>query len=170
MKIKNLIGKLGAAFMAGLCAFSMLGSSVSGVITASAANSSTENSAFPSADTVIAKAATLLGSPYTFGNKGYWYAYNQGEYTPLSVETINSLGIDCSGLVYYTLTQLGYSTSGFSWNNPVPVDTAHWLSVNENCTITYKGVTSKVDVQKQNVSTNDRPYWERVCSKYAAAH
>ena len=161
MKIKNLIGKLGAAFMAGLCAFSMLGSSVSGVITASAANSSTENSAFPSADTVIAKAATLLGSPYTFGNKGYWYAYNQGEYTPLSVETINSLGIDCSGLVYYTLTQLGYSTSGFSWNNPVPVDTAHWLSVNENCTITYKGVTSKVDVQKQNVSTNDRPYWER---------
>ena len=161
MKIKNLIGKLGAAFMAGLCAFSMLGSSVSGIITASVANSSTENSAFPSADTVIAKAATLLGSPYTFGNKGYWYAYNQGEYTPLSVETINSLGIDCSGLVYYTLTQLGYSTNGFSWNNPVPVDTAHWLSVNENCTITYKGVTSKVDVQKQNVSTNDRPYWER---------
>lgn len=161
MKIKNLIGKLGAAFMAGLCAFSMLGSSVSGIITASAANSSTENSAFPSADTVIAKAATLLGSPYTFGNKGYWYAYNQGEYTPLSVETINILGIDCSGLVYYTLTQLGYKTSGFSWNNPVPVDTAHWLSVNENCTITYKGVTSKVDVQKQNVSTNDRPYWER---------
>ena len=127
-RIKSkILKKLGAAFMAGLCAFSMLGSSVSGIITASAANLSTENSALPSADTVIAKAATLLGSPYTFGNKGYWYAYNQGEYTPLSVETINSLGIDCSGLVYYTLTQLGYSTSGFSWNNPVPVDTAHCL-------------------------------------------
>ena len=156
----KILRKLGAGFMAGLCAFSMLGSSVSGVITANAAGNSTQNSAFPSADMVIAKAATLLGSPYTFGNKGYWYAYNQGQYTPLSVQTINNLGIDCSGLVYYTLTQLGYKTSGFSWNNPVPFDTDHWLSVNDNCTITYDGVTSKVDVEKQNIKTTDRPYWE----------
>ena len=159
-KKSKILKKLGAGFMAGLCAFSMLGSSVSGAITANAASTSTENSAFPSADMVIAKAATLLGSPYTFGNKGYWYAYNQGQYTPLSVQTINNLGIDCSGLVYYTLTQLGYKTSGFSWNNPVPVDTDHWLSVNDNCTITYDGVTSKVDVEKQNIKTTDRPYWE----------
>lgn len=156
----KILRKLSAGLMAGLCAFSMLGSSVSGAITANAASTSTENSAFPSSDTVIAKAATLLGSPYTFGNKGYWYAYNQGQYTPLSVQTINNLGIDCSGLVYYTLTQLGYKTSGFSWNNPVPVDTDHWLSVNDNCTITYDGVTSKVDVEKQNIKTTDRPYWE----------
>ena len=146
--------------MAGLCAFSMLGSTMSGVITANAASNSTENSAFPSSDTVIAKAATLLGTPYTFGNKGYWYAYNQGQYTPLSVQTINNLGIDCSGLVYYTLTQLGYKTSGFSWNNPVPVDTDHWLSVNDNCTISYGGKTSKIDVEKKNIKTTDRPYWE----------
>lgn len=160
-KIKSkILKKLSAGFMAGLCVFSMLGSSMSGVITANASSTSTENSAFPSADTVIAKAATLLGSPYTFGNKGYWYAYNQGQYTPLSVQTINNLGIDCSGLVYYTLTQLGYKTSGFSWNNPVPVDTAHWLTVNDNCIITYDGVTSKVDVEKANIKTTDRPYWE----------
>ena len=159
--IKNrILKKLSTGFMAGLCAFSMLGSSMSGAITASAASTSTENPAFPSADTVIAKAATLLGSPYTFGNKGYWYAYNQGQYTPLSVETINNLGIDCSGLVYYTLTQLGYKTSGFSWNNPVPVDTDHWLTVNDNCTITYDGKTSKVEVEKKNIKTTDRPYWE----------
>jgi len=159
-KKSKILKKLSAGFMAGLCAFSMFGSSMSGVITASAASTSTENAAFPSADTVIAKAATLLGSPYTFGNKGYWYAYNQGQYTPLSVETINNLGIDCSGLVYYTLTQLGYSTSGFSWNNPVPVDTDHWLTVNDNCTITYDGKTSKVEVEKKNIKTTDRPYWE----------
>ena len=160
-KIKSkILKKLSAGFMAGLCAFSMLGSTMSGVITANAASTSTENSAFPSADTVIAKAATLLGSPYTFGNKGYWYAYNQGQYTPLSVQTINNLGIDCSGLVYYTLTQLGYKTSGFSWNNPVPVDTDHWLTVNDNCTISYGGKTSKVDVEKKNIKTTDRPYWE----------
>ena len=160
-KIKSkILKKLSAGFMAGLCAFSMLGSTMSGVITANAASTSTENSAFPSADTVIAKAATLLGSPYTFGNKGYWYAYNQDQYTPLSVQTINNLGIDCSGLVYYTLTQLGYKTSGFSWNNPVPVDTDHWLSVNDNCTISYGGKTSKIDVEKKNIKTTDRPYWE----------
>ena len=71
-KIKSkILKKLSAGFMAGLCAFSMLGSTMSGVITANAASTSAENSAFPSADTVIAKAATLLGSPYTFGNKGY---------------------------------------------------------------------------------------------------
>ena len=161
-KIKSkILKKLSAGFMAGLCAFSMFGSSMSGAITASAASTPMENPAFPSADTVIAKAATLLGSPYTFGNKGYWYAYNQGQYTPLSVETINNLGIDCSGLVYYTLTQLGYKTSGFSWNNPVPVDTDHWLTVNDNCTITYDGKTSKVEVEKKNIKTTDRPYWER---------
>ena len=160
-KIKSkILKKLSAGFMAGLCAFSMLGSSMSGVITANAASSSTENAAFPSADTVIAKAANLLGTPYTYGNKGYWYAYDQGQYTPLSVQTINNLGIDCSGLVYYTLTQLGYSTSGFSWNNPVPVDTDHWLTVNDNCTITYDGKTSKVEVEKKNIKTTDRPYWE----------
>ena len=159
-KKSKILKKLSAGFMAGLCAFSMLGSSMSGAITANAASSSTENAAFPSADTVIAKAATLLGTPYTYGNKGYWYAYDQGQYTPLSVQTINNLGIDCSGLVYYTLTQLGYKTSGFSWNNPVPVDTDHWLTVNDNCTITYDGKTSKVEVEKKNIKTTDRPYWE----------
>ena len=159
-KKSKILKKLSAGFMAGLCAFSMFGSSMSGAITASAASTPMENLAFPSADTVIAKAATLLGTPYTFGNKGYWYAYDQGQYTPLSVETINNLGIDCSGLVYYTLTQLGYKTSGFSWNNPVPVDTDHWLTVNDNCTITYDGKTSKVEVEKKNIKTTDRPYWE----------
>ena len=159
-KKSKILKKLSAGFMAGLCAFSMLGSSMSGAITASAASTPMENPAFPSAGTVIAKAATLLGSPYTYGNKGYWHAYDQGQYTPLSVETINNLGIDCSGLVYYTLTQLGYKTSGFSWNNPVPVDTDHWLTVNDNCTITYDGKTSKVEVEKKNIKTTDRPYWE----------
>ena len=150
-KIKSkILKKLSAGFMAGLCAFSMLGSTMSGVITANAASTSTENSAFPSADTVIAKAATLLGYPYT----------------PLSVQTINNLGIDCSGLVYYTLTQLGYKTSGFSWNNPVPVDTDHWLTVNDNCTISYGGKTSKVDVERPSIlGVFQRfDYYARFCS------
>lgn len=165
-KYGKLLSKIGAGFISGLCAFSMIGTSLRGAITASAASTSTENglskaqTAFPSSDTVIAKAATLLGAPYGFGFKGYSGVYTQGSYSPLSVEYINQQGIDCSGLVYYTMTQLGYSTSGFSWNNPNPVDTMHWLTVDDNCTVTYKGETSKIDVEKQNIKTTDRPYWE----------
>lgn len=160
-KNNKIVKKLSAGFMAGLCAFSMLGSNLSGTIPARAESvSTTENAAFPSADEVIAQAATLLGKKYLFGYKGFTGVYYQDSYKPLSEEYIRGQGIDCSGLVYYTLTHLGYSTSGFSWNNPVPVDTAHWLSVGDNCTITYDGVTSKVDVEKKQISTEERPYWE----------
>ena len=40
------------------------------------------------------------------------------------------------------------------------MDTDHWLTVNDNCTISYGGKTSKVDVEKKNIKTTDRPYWE----------
>ena len=77
------------------------------------------------------------------------------------LQTINNLGIDCSGLVYYTLTQLGYKTSGFSWNNPVPVDTDHWLYSQRQLHHQLTTVkTSKVEVEKKNIKTTDRPYWE----------
>lgn len=159
-KPKNKIFKrIGAGLLAGFCAFSMLGSTMGGVVSASAA--STVEPAFPSTDKVIAKAASLLGAPYGFGFKGYQGVYYQGQYSPLSESWIRQQGLDCSGLIYYTMTQLGYSTSGFSWNNPVPVDTDHWLTVNSNCTVTYDGVTAKIDVEKQNIKTSERPYWER---------
>lgn len=46
-KIKSkILKKLSAGFMAGLCAFSMLGSTMSGVITANAASTSTETLRF----------------------------------------------------------------------------------------------------------------------------
>lgn len=160
MNLKKMIKKLGAGIMASLCALSVIGGSITtGGITSSAAIT-TENAAFPSADKVIAQAATLLGSPYGWGFKGYSGIYYQGSYSPLSLDYVRNQGVDCSGLLYYTLTHLGYSTSGFSWNNPVPVDTPHWLSVNDNCTITYNGVTSKIDVEKANIPYTERPYWE----------
>ena len=159
-KNNNLIRKLGAGLMASLCAVSMLATPMTGMLSASAASSATENEAFPSADEVIAQAATLLGSPYGWGFKGYTGVYYQGSYSPLSLDYVRQQGVDCSGLIYYTLAHLGYSTSGFSWNNPVPVDTPHWLSVNDNCTITYNGVTSKIDVEKENIPYKERPYWE----------
>ena len=148
-KNNRIIKKIGAGFMAGLCAFSMLGTSMGGVMSAKAEYiAGTENPAFPTVDEVIFQAATLLGSPYAFGCKGYTGIYYQDSYKPLDIEYVRNQGVDCSGLVYYTLTHLGFKTTGFSWNNPVPVDTNHWLSVNDDCTITYNGVTTKVDVEK----------------------
>ena len=160
-KNNRIIKKLSAGFMAGLCAFSMLGTNLSSTLPANAANvSTTENAAFPSANKVIAQAATLLGTPYNFGFKGFTGVYYQDSYKALDLDFVRNQGLDCSGLVYYTLTHLGYKTSGFSWNNPVPVDTTHWLTVNDNCTISYGGVTSKIDVEKAKISTEERPYWE----------
>ena len=159
-KNDNCIRKISAGLMASLCAVSMLATPMTGMISASAASAATENEAFPSADEVIAQAATLLGSPYGWGFKGYTGVYYQGSYSPLSLDYVRQQGVDCSGLIYYTLAHLGYSTSGFSWNNPVPVDTPHWLSVNDNCTITYNGVTSKIDIEKENIPYKERPYWE----------
>lgn len=159
-KNNNFIRKFSAGLMASLCAVSMLATPMTGMISASAASSATENEAFPSADEVIAQAATLLGSPYGWGFKGYTGVYYQGSYSPLSLDYVRQQGVDCSGLIYYTLAHLGYSTSGFSWNNPVPVDTPHWLSVSDNCTITYNGVTSKIDVEKENIPYKECPYWE----------
>ena len=159
-KNNSLIRKLGAGLMASLCAVSMLATPMTGVLTASAVSTATENEASPSADEVIAQAATLLGSPYGWGFKGYTGVYYQDSYSPLSLDYVRQQGVDCSGLIYYTLAHLGYSTSGFSWNNPVPVDTPHWLSVTDNCTITYNGVTSKIDVEKENIPYKERPYWE----------
>lgn len=160
MRKNRIFKRIGAGLLSGLCAFSMLTGTLGGVISASAQGTSVENSAFPSSDKVIKKAASLLGAPYGFGFKGYSGVYYQGSYSPLSVDYINQQGIDCSGLIYYTMTQLGYKTSGFSWNNPVPVDTDHWLTVDSGCTITYDGETSTVDVEKINVKTKDHPYWE----------
>ena len=156
---KKRIKKLGAGIMASLCAVSLFSTSIGGTLSAGAAMT-TENTAFPTADEIIAEASTLLGAPYGWGFKGYTGVYYQGSYSPLSLDYVRNQGVDCSGLLYYTLAHLGFSTSGFSWNNPVPVDTPHWLSVNDNCTITYNGVTSKIDVEKSAVPYTERPYWE----------
>ena len=159
-KFKKLSKRISAGIMAGICAVSMLATSAVAMVPVEAASLSTENDAFPSADALIAQAATLLGTKYGFGFKGYTGVYYQGSYKPMTEEAIRKQGIDCSGLIYYSMTHLGYSTTGFDWNNPVPVDTDHWLSVKDSCTITYGGVTSQIDLEKKGIKTTERPYWE----------
>ena len=164
---KKIIRRIGSGLMAGICAFTMIGTSMSGVMTTSAADT-TYNSAFPSADKVVKQAATLLGCKYLFGAKGYSGVYKTAaDLKALDESYIRNQGIDCSGLVYYTLTHLGYKTSGFVFENPVPVDTMHWLTVDSSCKITYGGKTSVVDVEKKGLPTpadttakKTYEYWE----------
>ena len=73
---------------------------------------------------IIKKASELLGKPYSYDVKG-GTAYN----SPPSVLTADKVtGIDCSGLVWWTLSSLKMQTRGFSYNNPVPVNTRNWLA------------------------------------------
>lgn len=141
---KKIIKRISAGIMAGLCAFSMLGSSMSGVITADAAKIE-----FPSRDKIIAQAAQLLGTKYTYGTKG-----GNPYSTPYTLKTeaqTRAQGIDCSGLVWWTLTNLGYKTSGFGQNNPVPADTFGWLGSTGTKKITYGGITENIEIEKSNL-------------------
>lgn len=151
---KKIIKRIGAGIMAGLCAFSMLGSSMSGVMTAEAAKIE-----FPSRDKIIAQAAQLLGTKYTYGTKG-----GNPYSTPYTLKTeaqTRAQGIDCSGLVWWTLTNLGYKTSGFGQNNPVPADTFGWLGSTGTKKITYGGITENIEIEKSNLPTKTYAYWEK---------
>lgn len=114
---------------------------------------------------IIKEASKLLG-------KGYWNKDSVGAghgvtgnlWEKKYPDNIKLLGIDefsaldCTGFVYYTLTSLGCATSGFEYNNPVPVDPNHWYNYS-NPTITYKGQTAPVKVLKEGVSVEDMPYY-----------
>lgn len=79
---------------AGICAVSMFAASAPAMIPVEAAETSTENPAFPSVDTLIAQATTLLGTKYGFGKKGYSGIYDQGSCKLLTEESIRGQGID----------------------------------------------------------------------------
>ena len=118
---------------------------------------------------VVAEACKLLGTKYTFGAKGAAGVYDTPS-QPYTENQVKNTGIDCSGLIYWTLTRLGVSTSGFSFQNPVPVDTDHWYYIDRDETIkvtkqsanlkfTYKGNTQSVKVLKADESVAQRPYY-----------
>ena len=121
---------------------------------------------------ILKKASELLGVQYDWGGKGLktldgkwdpnpWsYKVTQGniatstEIQGIKNNTVGYNGIDCSGLVYWALTNVGIDkgytlptaateykygtngfTTGFARNNPVPLDALDWLSyVNSNST------------------------------------
>ena len=74
---------------------------------------------------VITKASKLLGATYTYGNKAG--AYNNNA---MSEDDIKNQGIDCSGLVWWTLKSLNLSMSGFNTGGAktnIPIDTRQWI-------------------------------------------
>ena len=80
------------------------------------------------ADTFIATAAKYLGVPYKLGEKGYKNAYGENlRLYPMSMGDIRTKGLDCSGLFYNALTDLGVSTEGYENNHPVPLSTYSWF-------------------------------------------
>ena len=99
---------------------------------------------------IIKTASKLLGTPYVYGKKGvntYQYT-NIVQSNNLKTDSeVRNDGIDCTGLVYWTLSEIAKErnidfgtrtsnmgnyisniTTNFSLNNPVPVDTLHWLT------------------------------------------
>lgn len=161
MKSKNFIKRIGAAIMASVCMISS-GSTIISTSTSVAADNPvylTEMEGFPSTDTVIAKAAELLGKPYLLGGKG-----GNPYASPYSIYSASNVtGIDCSGLIWWTMTSLGYTTHGFAnggeGENPVPIDTVHWLTHNSTPTITYGDKTCNVTFEKPITSATEPVNW-----------
>lgn len=155
----KILKKLGAGFMAGLCAFTLIGTNLGGFKTSAA---ETAKEPLLSGDEVIRQAATYLGVPYGWDCKGYDGVYTSSNPTKQSMETVRKLGLDCSGLVYATLTDLGVSTTGFPSNNPVPQNYWEYAdgSAYKNCTMTYKGVTAPLEVIYEKLDADSHQYYE----------
>ena len=131
----RILKKLGAGLMAGLCAFTLIGTNLSSFKTSAA---ETAKEPLLSGDEVIKQAAKYLGVPYGWDCKGYDGVYSSSNPKKQSMETVRQRGLDCSGLIYATLTDLGVSTAGFPSNNPVPQNYWEYAdgSAYKNCTMT----------------------------------
>ncbi len=155
----RILKKIGAGLMAGLCAFTLIGTNIGGLKTSAA---TTAKEPLLSGDEVIKQAAKYLGVPYGWDCKGYDGVYSSSSPKKQSMETVRKKGLDCSGLVYATLTDLGVRTSGFPSNNPVPQNYWEYAdgSAYKNCTMTYKGVTSPLEVIYEKLDADEHQYYE----------
>lgn len=155
----KILKKIGAGLMAGLCAFTLIGTNLGGLKTSAA---TTAKEPLLSGDEVIKQAAKYLGVPYGWDCKGYDGVYSSSSPKKQSMETVRKKGLDCSGLVYATLTDLGVRTTGFPSNNPVPQNYWEYAdgSAYKNCTMTYKGVTSPLEVIYEKLDADEHQYYE----------
>lgn len=128
-------------------------------------------------DEFIVKTCSLLGTPYFLGGHGtstyanrapdghkidveeeYYKTYNN--FDALSVGEIHGEGIDCSGLIYWTLSSLGCKTYNFLYNNPNPYYTGAWLSYKDRPMIEYNGKKVTIPILKEGIHEDEMPYYE----------
>lgn len=125
LKVKSIGKKIIAVLLSLITALSCL---VGMTFSVGAAGTSSKEFEITGRD-VVAEACQYLGSYYKFGNKGYsdpYDSYSGGD--KYSKSKVKSNGIDCSGLVYATLMNLGITVEGLNGNETrVPVDTKNWL-------------------------------------------
>ncbi len=117
------------------------------------------------ADDLIASAAKYLGVPYKLGEKGYKNAYGENIRTyPLAMSEIKKNGLDCSGLFYNALTDLGVATEGYLDNHPVPLATASWFRENGapyDSVFHINGQVVQPTVVYSGRKNGSRPYYYR---------
>ena len=152
----RILKKISAGLMAGLCAFTLIGANLGGFKTTAA---ETAKEPLLSGDEVIRQAATYLGVPYGAGTVRATTACIRPQ---ILQNSVRQKGLDCSGLVYATLTDLGVSTAGFPSNNPVPQNYWEYAdgSAYKNCTMTYKGVTAPIEVIYEKLDADSHQYYE----------
>ena len=122
--IKNIIKRVSSTIVAAALAVTALAGNFADIISlkADAAEQVSVNPPdmkdFVTADELVKQAAQLLGARYEWGHKGYYNTYyaNAGALSPANIKNANKAdgGIDCSGLIYWTLGTLGYYTTGYS--------------------------------------------------------
>ncbi len=195
-KFKKLAKRICSGVMAGFTALSVLGTSLPAMTVPITASAAEEKIEFPTLDEFISKACELLGTKYTLGGKGASDPWGSNRIssttatggTLYTASAVKSYGIDCTGIIYWSLRQLGMSSSGYIWQAPVPVDTYHWTyDSNSNritsasqfhwyCTKNGKTIDEIYKTVKANVFNEEyantatyknaadkpvlRPYWE----------
>ena len=128
---------------------------------------------------IISQAAKLIGKGYSSGGTGFGHGSKLNVWDKetkgliCSKDSLLPIGkfqtLDCTGMIYYTLTSLGCETSGFLYENPVPVDPPHWYYAQGTKKVTkstntlklnYNGTTSDIKVLKANEKVSVRPYYQ----------
>lgn len=169
LNFKKLIKRIGAGVICAALTVTTAVSSLSLTRAINADAADTSWNGFPTSDEFIAQACKLLGKTYVWGGKGVTgNAWGNTKPTLLQPNNIN--GVDCSGLVYWTMYSKGYSTTGFSFQNPVPVDSNHWYEPgNGTKTLKYttggKTYSHTLVVEKSSVSAADYDYWKMTNGK-----
>ncbi|MBR4554241.1 MAG: hypothetical protein IKO27_01465 [Ruminococcus sp.] len=123
----------------------------------------------------IAKACTALGTKYASGGKGAGGMVIGGEFvsiydgapptffTASQLKTLGAKGIDCSGLVYWSLGSLGVTSENFNqYPMTLAAETWHYYNGNKaikNASFFRGGVEAYATVVRDKLTSKKTHYW-----------